>query len=110
MTVPVTLVPAGQAAAAAECRDKGRLWQGSADALGFSPKTCSHAQSSLMAQPMGPWGHGALIPVSLFLAFRTSQLWSLGVCVYVAWEYKAGQGLGEGELSGMGGNIFQRFL
>jgi hypothetical protein len=43
---------------------------------------------------LGPWGHGALIPVSFFLAFRTSQPWSRGVCVFEAWEYRAGKGWG----------------
>lgn len=58
---------------------------------------------------LSPWGREALIPVSFFFVFKTSQLWSLGVPVYVAWEYRVGQRLGEGE-EGVGGNIFQFFL
>lgn len=90
--------------------ERGGCWHAPPDALGFSPKTGSHAQSNLVAQPMGPWGHGALIPVSFFFAFRTSQLWSLGVPMYVACEYRVGQGLGEGVLNEVGGNIFQFFF
>lgn len=58
---------------------------------------------------ISPWGREALIPVSFFFVFKTSQLWSPGVPVYVAWEYRVGQRLGEGE-EGVGGNIFQFFL
>lgn len=49
---------------------------------------------------LSPWGYEALIPVSFFFAFKASQLWPLGIPVYVGWEDRGGQGLGGGVVGG----------
>lgn len=78
--MPTSLLAAGQVATAAACGEKGRVWQGSADALGFSPKTRSHAQSSLSAQPMGPWGSDSSFFFRSFQDFPALVSWGLCVC------------------------------
>lgn len=61
-------------------RDKGRVQQGSVDALGFSPKTRSHAQGSLVAQPMGPWGSDSSFFFLSLQDFPALVSWGLCVC------------------------------
>ena len=48
-----------------------------------------------------PEARRVTVPVSSFFGFSTSQLWSLGVRVYVAGKWRPGQG--RGQSSGVGG-------